>query len=317
MLAAVVTMLSFPAIASSAVNYPNKPITVVVPFSAGAGTDLVARALAEKLGAQLKTSVIVENRPGAAGVIGTSFAAQAAPDGYTILFTPSSFSFAHIATGSAKPQYDPIESFKPVIEVAKTPVILVAGPSVDVSSFPEALAAAKKEPPSYGSAGSGSITHLIGEAVNRATEMGNSHIPYKGTSQAIADLLGGHIDYAYASLSAVEPHVASNKLKMLAVTSKERTALAPNVPTVAESGFPEVDLETWYGIFAPQGTSDDVINVLNKNFNDILMMPDIQNTLKKQGSTAVGGAASVLDATNRSDAKALQTLFKQLNLSAN
>lgn len=316
-LAAVATLFSIPSIAISAENYPNRAITIVVPFSAGAGTDLVARAIGEKLGAKLKTSVVVENRPGAAGVIGTSYVAQATPDGYTILFTPNSFSFAHIATGSAKPLYDPVDQFTPVVEVAKTPVVLVAGPHMDVKSFQDALTAAKSNQPSYGSAGNGSITHLIGEAVNRATNMGNTHIPYKGTAQAIADLLGGHIDYAYASLSAVEPHLASNKLKVLAVTSKERTSLAPEIPTVAELGFPDIDLGAWYGIFAPKGTSDDVVNMLNKNINEILEMPDMQNTLKKQGSTAVGGASSVLDATNKSDAKALQTLFKQLNLSAN
>lgn len=316
-LAATVIAFSLPGIASSAQNYPSKPITLVVPFSAGAGTDQVARAVAEKLGGMMGATVLVENRPGAAGVIGATYVAKAVADGHTLLFTPNSFSFAQLISGGGKPAYSPIDSFKPVIEVCKTPVFLVAGPQPGVKTFQEALTTSKKTTLTYGSAGSGSITHLIGEAVNQATGINLEHVPYKGTSQAVVDLLGGHVAYSYASMSTIEPHLKTQKMRILATTGNTRTELAPDVPTIAELGYPKVNIMSWYGIFAPQGTSDSIISLLNGHIDKILKMPDVIETLKKQGSTPVGGPASALNQTNRADAAVYQKLIKELNITAN
>ncbi len=317
-LASAVIALSFSATAQAAPGYPSKPITLVVPFSAGAGTDQVARAIAEKLGTMMGAPVLVENRPGAAGVIGATYVAKSAADGHTLLFTPNSFSFAQlISGGGSKPAYNPIDSFKPVIEVCKTPVFLVAGPQPGIKSFQEALATSKKTTLTYGSAGSGSITHLIGEAVNQATGINLDHVPYKGTSQAVVDLLGGHVAYSYASMSTIEPHLKTQKMRILATTGNTRTELAPDVPTLAELGYPKVNIVSWYGVFAPQGTSDSIITLLNGHIDKILKMPDVVETLRKQGSTPVGGPASALAQTNKMDAASYQKLIKELNITAN
>ena len=296
-------------------KYPTKTITIVVPFPAGAGTDIVARTIAEKLGKSIGEAVIVENRAGAAGIIGTTYVSKAAPDGYTLLFTPNSISFAHLMTGSAKPPYNPVEGFKPVIEVCKTPVFLVAGPKSGAKTFQEAAAIAKKSNSNFGSAGNGSVTHLIGEAVNQSTGIGFSHVPYKGTSQAMVDLIGGHIDFAYASMSTIEPHLISQTVRVLATTGATRSSLAPNVPSIAELGYSGVNLGSWYGIFAPKGTSDEVVSMLNEHIEKILKMPDVIETMKKQGSTAVGGPASVLDRTNKTDTSTYQKLIADLKIS--
>jgi tripartite-type tricarboxylate transporter receptor subunit TctC len=317
-LAAAAAFAVFPlqSTADTVKGFPSKPITIVVPFAAGAGTDLVARSIAEKLGGRLGSSVVVENRTGAAGVIGTTYVAKASPDGHTLLFSPNSIAFAHLVSGGAKPAYDPVDSFKPVIEVGKTPVFLVSGPQSGVKTFPEALAKSKTTPLSYGSAGSGSIAHFIGETVNQATGINLSHVPYKGTSQSVVDVIGGHVAYAYAAMSTIEPHLASQKIHILATTGGTRTELAATVPTLAELGYPSVNLGSWYGIYAPRSTPDPIVELLNRHIDQILKMPEIVETMKKQGSTVVGGAPAVLDKTTKTETAIFQKLTKDLKISA-
>lgn len=301
-------------VVGSAQSYPNGAITMVVPFSPGAGTDIVARAISEKLTGLVGVPVIVENRPGAAGVIGTTQVANARPDGQTLLFTPNSIAFAHRVSGGGRVPYDPVESFTPVIEVCQTPVYLAASPKAGVKSFAELQEAAKLKQPTYGSAGMGSITHLIGEAVNQTTGINLTHVPYKGTAPAVADLLGGHVDYAYASLSTIEPYIESQRVHVLATTGNTRTELAPSVPALAELGYESMNLGSWYGVFAPKGTSEAVVDQLNEHFNTILKMPDIVEIMKKQGSIPTGGPANVMDATNKADVATFEKLIAELDL---
>jgi tripartite-type tricarboxylate transporter receptor subunit TctC len=293
--------------------YPNKRITMVVPFSAGAGTDLIARTLAEKLSTRIGQPVVVENRVGAAGVLGTNFVAKAAPDGYTLLFVPGSFSFAQLVVKSPG-GYDALNDFAPVIEIGKTPMFLVTGGESGFKTFKDVVAAAKSKKMNYGSAGTGSILHIAGELVNKETGVNLVHVPYKGVAPAINDVLGGHIPFGYGSLSTIKPHLPSGKLVALAVTSRERSPLAPDVPTLYELGYKGVVLDSWYGVFGPKGMPADAVKLLNEHLNVILKMPDVAERMAVQGSTAVGGSPEVLARTNRTDVELVGNLIKELNI---
>lgn len=316
---ALVLAASFAAVwfSSSAASqpYPSKRITVVVPFSAGAGTDVVARVLAEKLSPRIGQPVVVENRLGAAGVLGTNSVAKAPADGHTLLFVPGSFSFAQMVVKSAG-GYDPLDDFVPIVEVGKTPMFLVTGGDSGIKTFKDAVTAAKSKRMNYGSAGTGSILHIVGELVNKETGVNFVHVPYKGVAPAINDVLGGHIPFAYGSLSTIKPHLPSGKLVVLAVTSRDRTPLAPDVPTLYELGYKGVHLDSWYGIFGPKGMPADAVRVLNDHLNVILKMPDVVERMAVQGTSPVGGSPEVLAKTNRTDVELVGKIIKDLNLKA-
>jgi tripartite-type tricarboxylate transporter receptor subunit TctC len=300
---------------TQAQSYPSKRITMVVPFSAGAGTDVVARTLAEKLAARIGQPVVVENRLGAAGVLGTNFVAKAPADGYTLLFVPGSFSFAQLVVKSPG-GYDALNDFAPIIEVGKTPMFLVTGGGSGIKTFKDAVAAAKSKRMNYGSAGTGSILHIVGELVNKETGVNFVHVPYKGVAPAINDVLGGHIPFAYGSLSTIKSHLPSGKLVALAVTSRERTPLAPDIPTLYELGYKGVQLDSWYGIFGPTGMPTDAVSLLNEHLNAILKMPDVVERIAVQGTSPVGGSPAVLDKTNRTDVELVGKIIKELNIKA-
>lgn len=303
--------------ATWAQTYPGKPISIVVPFSAGAGTDLVARILGEKLSPRIGQPVLVENRVGAAGIIGTNFVAKAPSDGYTLLLTPSSIAFAQlvIKTGPAG-GYDALNGFAPIIEVGTSPVFLVTGSNSGFKTFKDAAMAAKSRKMDYGSAGHGSILHIIGEVVNRATGVNFVHVPYKGVAPAIQDVLAGHIPFGYGSLSTIKPYLASGRLVPLAITSRERSQLAPDVPTLNELGYKGVDLSSWYGLFGPKGMPAEVVKTLNQHLNEILKMPDVVERMALQGSLPVGGSPERLGKTNATDFEVYGKIIKELDIKA-
>lgn len=304
--------------AVSAQGYPRKAVAIVVPFSAGAGTDQIARILAERLSPRIGQPVVVENRVGAAGILGTTYVAKAAADGHTLLFTPGSIAFAQQVLKTAPAEgYDALNGFTPIIEVGKTPVFLVTGASSGFTTFNGAAAAAKTRKLHYGSAGHGSILHIVGEVVNKATGAGFVHVPYKGVAPAIADVLGGHIPLGYGSLSTIKPHIAGGKLVVLAVTSRERTPLAPEVPTLNELGYKSVDINSWYGIFGPKGMPEEVVKTLNQHLNELLKMPDVVERMAAQGATPVGGAPGVLAKTNSTDFEVIGNIIKELGITSN
>lgn len=314
LLAASLAALGFTS-ATWAQAYPSKPVTIVVPFSAGAGMDLIARLFAEKLAPRLGQPVVVDNRAGASGIIGNRFVAKAPADGYTLLLAGNSLSFAQLVL-KVPPNagYDPMNDFTPIIEVGRTPVFLAAGASSGVKTFNEAVMAAKSRKMNYGSAGTGSINHIIGEAVNKATGVNFIHVPYKGTAPAVADVLGGHIPFAYVALSTIKPYLPSGKLVALAVTSRERTQLAPDVPSLYELGYKGVDLDSWYGLFGPKGMPPAVVKTLNEHLNEILKMPDVIERMAAQGTSPVGGSPERLGKLNAVDAERWSKLIKELGI---
>lgn len=298
-------------------SYPNKAITMVVPFAAGAGTDLIARLVADKLSARLKQPVLVQNRVGAAGIIGTNTVAKSPADGHTLLFVPGSFSFAPLVTkGGTGASYHPMTDFTPIVEIGKTPMFLVTGVDSGIKTFAQAAAAAKGKKISYGSAGTGSILHIVGEAVNKAAGIEFLHIPYKGVAPAMVDVLGGHIPLAYGSLSTIKPHMASGKLVPLAVTSRERTKLAPDVPSMADVGLKNIDLTSWYGIFGPKDMPAGLVKMLNESLNEILKLPEVVDYMATQGSTPVGGPPEVLAKTNSVDFELYGKIIRDLAIQA-
>ncbi|MCY1289721.1 Tripartite tricarboxylate transporter family receptor [compost metagenome] len=316
-LAASLAIACFSSGQAFAETYPSKPISIVVPFSAGAGTDLIARILAEKLAPRIGQPVLVENRVGAAGVIGTNYVAKAPAAGYTLLFAPGSISFANLVVKvGPNGAYDPLHDFTPIIAVGNTPVFLVTGSNSGFKTFRDVAAAAKSKTMEYGSAGPGSILHIIGEVVNKETGVNLVHVPYKGVALAVADVLGGHIPFAYGSLSTIRPYLASGKLVPLAVTSRARSPLAPEVPTLSEVGYKGVDLNSWYGIFGPKGMPVDVVKKLNMHLNEILKMPDVIERMAAQGASPVGGSPEVLGKMNATDTERFGKIIKEMAIAA-
>lgn len=276
------TVLAPQAIAQ---NYPDKPIRIIVTFPAGGPTDIVARAIGQKLTEAWGQQVIVDNRGGAGGVIGTELAVKANLDGYTLLLGTSSGLSINPAI-NPKLSYDPFKDLTPVSLVVINPQILVVHPSLNVSTVQELLRLARERPGqlNYGSVGQGSPQHLGMELLNAAAGTKMVHIPYKGTTPALTDLLAGQVSLMFNSMPSVLPHVRTGKLKGLAVGSAKRSPAAPEIPTVAESGVPGFEYVTWYGIFAPANTPRSVVMKLNAAIVKMLGEPDMGQRLASQGA---------------------------------
>jgi tripartite-type tricarboxylate transporter receptor subunit TctC len=285
--------LVFLALASSGIpesaaqtSYPTRTVSIVVPFTPGTGADVIARLLQPRLAERLKVAVVVENKVGASGTIGTEAVAKSAPDGYTLLFTAT----AHGTVPALKRNlpYDATKSFTPVALAATSALALVVGPHLP-DKMADFIALAKARPGrwNYSSPGNGSPQHLTMELVKLETGIDVVHVPYKGSAGAASDLVGGHVQASVAAVQTVAPFVNAGRLRMLAVLSNERIAAFPDVPTMKELGHPKLVVDTWYGIYAPAGTPAEVIARLNAECNAILQMPDIRDALAKQGLAAV------------------------------
>jgi len=262
-----------------------RPIRLVVPFTPGGSTDILARALAPKLATALGQNVIVDNKPGAGGSLGAAEVANAAPDGQTLLM-------GHIGTLAVnvslypKLPYDPVKSFAPVAWVARVPNVLVVNASSGIGSLKELVARAKARPGqlSYSSGGNGSAAHISFEYFKLRAGIFMAHIPYRGTAPSVTDLLSGQVDATFTGTPAVLPHIRSGKLRALAVSSPARIAALPEVPTVAESGFPGFEADQWYGIVAPAGTPPAVVARLNAEIHKALALPDVAQQLAAEGA---------------------------------
>ncbi len=268
--------------------YPAKPIRMICPFPPGGTTDVVARIVAQKLTAVWKEQVIVDNRTGAGGIIGTELAAKAAPDGYTVLL-------GSITTHAVNPalykklNYDPIKDFVPVTLVVSSPQLLAVHPSVAAKSVKELIALAKGKPGqlNYGSAGVGTSPHLTFELFKSMAGVDVVHVPYKGTGPAITELIGGQVQMMITGVVALMPHVKAGKLRGLAVTSAKRVAALPDLPTVAESGVPKFNVSSWFGVFLPAGTPKPIIAKMNGEIRKIVEVPDVRQKLIDQGADPV------------------------------
>src|SRR4051812_29834171 len=265
---------------SAAQDFPSHLVRLVVPQAAGGGTDTFARALGQKLAERWGQPVVIENRAGAGGVVGTDFVARSAPDGYTLLITYEGSQAINQSLYEKLP-FDSLTDFDCIATIAVTPFILIVGPKAEARTLKEFVAFARANPDrlSYGSAGNGSVNHLLGEMLKSEAEIRLVHVPYKGASAAIADVIGGHVDAAFASVPSVISSVQSNVVRALAVSSARRIAIAPDVPTIAESGFDKFDVNPWWGILAPAGLSPAIAQKIAADIAEILQTPEMRDVL--------------------------------------
>ena len=286
-LLAVLLATLFPQLAV-AQNYPSRPIRFIVPFAAGGGTDLVARTLAHKLTQALGQPVVVDNRTGASGVIGTELAAKSAPDGYTIMIATPTLAVNPSLIPNLS--YDPVKDFAPVSLIATSPHLLAISPSLPAKSVGElvALAKSRAEPLTFSSGSTGGSSHLAGELFNTMAGIHMVHIPYRGTGEAVTAVLGGVVSMAFLDVPTMLPHIKSGRLRGIAVTSTKRSSVAPELPTIAESGFPGFESGLWYGVVAPARTPPEIIARLNAELVKITQSPEMRETLRAEGAESVG-----------------------------
>jgi len=279
---------------SNGLDYPSKPIKLIVPYPPGGGTDVIARIVQERFQAQLGQPVMIDNRGGAAGSIGTELAARSAPDGYTVLFTLSS----HTINPAIYPKlpFDTQKDFEPVAMVASLPQILVANTGFPANNVAELVALAKARPGSlsFASVGNGSPGHLAGELFKLRTGTEMTHVPYRGGGPAVTDVMGGQVPLLWVSIPAAAQFVKAGKLKALAVSTTRRSAAFPDVPTMQEAGIPDFDVDSWYAMFVPTKTPKPAIEKLNRVVNIVVREPDIRDKLLAQGSEGVGGTPEQL-----------------------
>ena len=279
---AVVALAAISA-ASSAQGYPNKSIRLVVPFPAGGPTDVIARAVAQKLTESMGQQVVIDNRGGSGGNIGADIVAKSAPDGYTLLM--AIVSHAINASLYSKLPYDTVKDFAPITRTGSATIIMIAHPSLPAKSIREFIALAKARPGqlSFASPGSGTPHHLAGELLKTTAGIDMAHIPYKGAAPAVIDLMGGQVPVGFVSLPAALPHVKAGKLTALGITTSKRSAIAPEIATFAEAGLAGYDLENWYGALAPGGTPKEIVDRLNAEIVRALQLPDVKERLYSQG----------------------------------
>ena len=272
---------------ASSQNYPSQPIRLVVPFAIGGATDILARTIGTRLSERLGQSVVVENKPGAGTTIGNASVAQAAPDGYTLLFAPTPFVISQVMY--PKLPYDPDKAFTPITLLAISPFILVANPHVDAKTVAELLALAKARSGtfSFASAGNGTVPHLAAEMFRLRTGMDMTHIPYKGGGPAITELVGGQTDLMFATPIEVAPQVQAGRLKVIATTAPKRLPALPEVPTIQESGYPGFEVFAWFGVLAPAGTPRAIVDRLAGEFAKVVEMPDVKEKLAGQSATVL------------------------------
>ena len=290
-------VMLLPAGAGAAELYPTRPIHLVVPYPPGGGTDIVARLVGEKLSASLKQPIVVDNRGGAGGVLGTEVAAKAAADGYTLLLAPSS----HVINPSiyAKLPYDTVKDFAPITMVAAAAILIAVNPRVaatTVSGFVDAAKADPKGIANYGSAGVGTVFHLTGQLFNELSGLSLQHVPYRGGGPTVTALLAGEIPLAFETMLSLQQHVRAGTLRALAITSAQRSPTMPEIRTTAEAGFPQLVADNFYALFAPAGTPAPILMQLHDATVAALALPDLRDRLREQGAEVVGNSSAELGA---------------------
>jgi len=275
--------------ASGQAAYPTRPIKIVVPYTPGTGIDILARLVGQKLGERLNVAVVIENRPGASGNIGTETVSKAAPDGYTLLATASTL-VTNVAVLKSVP-YDPLKGFTPIAPAAIGNLALVVNPAVPARSVSELVALAKANPGAlnYASPGSGTPHHLAAELFKVHFGVNLTHVPYKGSAGAVTDLLGGQVQVMFLPVHVALPYVQSGKLRMLASGGSHRSPVTPDVPSLADEGVTDIDVDIWYAFLGPPALAREQVTLLDKEIVAILRDPEVRDTLQKQGLTPLPG----------------------------
>ncbi len=303
-----------PAAAQDAAGYPDRPVRLVVPFPSAGAMDSIARILGEKISVNWGQQIVVENRPGAGGNIGSGQVAKAEPDGYTLLMV----SIGHAVNPSlyAKVPFDPIKDFAPITLVAAVPNMLVVHPSVPVGSVQELIALAKEQPGmiTYASAGYGTSIHLAGELFKSMAGVDLRHIPYKGSGPAVTDLIGGHVQVMFDSITSALPHVRAGNLKALGVTSARRSSILPEVPTIAEAGVPGYEVNPWFGLLAPAGTPPAIIAKVQTEIARVLELPDVKEKLAGIGAEPIGSTPEAFASHLASETATWDALVKKTGI---
>jgi tripartite-type tricarboxylate transporter receptor subunit TctC len=286
---------------SQAQDYPSRTIQFIVPYTSGTTADVLARLLGTKIAQRWNVPVVVDNKVGASGVIGTEAAANAAPDGYTFLFTATSY--GTVPALRAKLPYDPAKSFASVSLLGTSAMTLVVSNKFPAATMHEFVEQLKKQPGvvNYASPGTGTSQHLAMELFKQETGTNMLHVPYKGTAGALNDVVAGHVQASVASLQSATSLVQGGKMRMLGVMSRERVATFPQVPTLVESGYPNLLVDTWYGVMAPAGTPPAVVGRMNAEINQLLTLPDVKELMARQGVEPAGGPPEKLDSLVRSE----------------
>ena len=310
---AVAVALHAPLV-SAAAGYPQKPIRLIVPFPPGGGTDILARALQDKVEAAIGASLIIDNRGGAGGTIGCTLAARADPDGYTLLLTSASFTFAPSLYKDLA--YDAIKDFKPITNFAQAPLILVVHPSLPVLSVRDLLALARKRPGeiNYGSAGVGSNLHLTTELFKYMAQINLVQVPYKGGGPAAVALMSGEVQAGFVAILAAIPFMKSGRMRGLAVSTKQRSPVLPDLPTIDEAGVPGYDKAGWTGFFAPAAVPEPIIGYLYQAVAKVLKDPETVKQLAAQGSVAVGNTPEEFSVFVRAEIAEWSKLIRKMNL---
>jgi tripartite-type tricarboxylate transporter receptor subunit TctC len=313
--AILASIILLPAM-SWAQSFPVKPITLIVPFAAGGGTDSIARDVAKSLAEKLGQSVVIENRGGAGGAIGANMVAKAQADGYTLLFATSTF-ITNAAAETNTP-YDVEKDFAPVAMLGRGPLLVVASKELGARTIAQlrTIGQARPEGLDFCSAGNGSINHLAGELFRSRTQLNMTHVPYKGSGPATMDLLAGRVNLFFATVPTILPYVRDGRVTLLAVTGNQRSSLFPETPTMAEAGIKDFSITTWWGVMAPARTPKAIIDKLNKALNTALAEPAIRAQLLEQGAEAVGGTPEALGKTIAAELPKWAKLAKDANIRA-
>jgi tripartite-type tricarboxylate transporter receptor subunit TctC len=304
----------FPGMAFAA-GYPDKPVKMLVGFSPGGAVDNVARLLSQSMSKSMGGSFIVENRPGATGIIAAEQTAKAPADGYTLLMATQS---TMVVAPSIYPKmsFDPVTDFTPISLIASVPMVLVVGNEIPVKNVQELIAYAKRQKGglTYASSGQGGPQHVAAELFASMAKVDMTHVPYKGEANAISDLLGNQVPVMFGNLPSMLPHIKSGKLRAIAVSSLQRSSAAPNIPTVAESGLPGFETLTWFGLFAPANMPQPVVDRLNAEVKKSLASPEVHAKLVQQGLTVVGGTSAELKGYMKQEVPKWATLLKNANI---
>ena len=303
----LVALVAGPA---QAQDYPTKTIRLIAPFAPGGSVDIVGRILAQKMTESLGQTVVVENKPGASGMIGADMVAKSAPDGYTLLVNSS----IHVIVPSlfSKVTYNALEDLVAVGQATEVPMVMLTGAGSRAKSVQDVIAWAKAEPGvAYASAGSGSSAHLAGEVFKKATGVTLTHIPYKGSGAAMADVIGGQVPLMFDALTAAMGHIQGNKMRALAVSSQQRSPILPDVPTFQELKMPQMNLSTWHGMWAPKGTPPEVVKKLNAEIVRIVALPEVREKIRGLGGIPVGNSPAEFDAYQRAELAKWSRIVKE------